>query len=188
MARVGVLALQGGFEEHQRCFEALGSDVAQVVQVRTPDALQTCDGLVIPGGESTVIAKLMERYQITQAIRDFAEKKPVWGTCAGCILLAKQHQEPFEQALSLIDIDVARNAYGRQLASFEAPVLWGDTTIPGVFIRAPKITAVGEDVKVLGQLEDGEVVACEQGLVMVSTFHPELTDNLTLQRHFLEKL
>jgi 5'-phosphate synthase pdxT subunit len=173
--RIGVLALQGAFREHERALRAAGADV---VEVRLPEQIEGLDGLVIPGGESTTITRLAELYGLDEAIRAFTG--PVFGTCAGMILLDRAH-------LGLADLEVDRNAYGRQVASFEADVpLEGDEQpFRGVFIRAPRVRDVGPDVEVLAEL-DGEPVLLRDGRVLVAAFHPELTDDPRIHERFLE--
>jgi pyridoxal 5'-phosphate synthase pdxT subunit len=173
--RIGVLALQGAFREHTRALLAAG---AEVVEVRLPEQLDGLDGLVIPGGESTTITKLARLYGLEEAIRSFA--RPIFGTCAGMILLDRRH-------LGLADIEVARNAYGRQVASFEADLeLEGDERpFRGVFIRAPRVRDIGSRVEVLAEL-DGEPVLLRDGAVLAAAFHPELTDDPRIHERFLE--
>ena len=151
---------------------------AEAVEVRKPEQLRDLDGLVIPGGESTAIARLVRLYGLEEAIRSF--ERPVFGTCAGMILLDRSH-------LGLIDVDVERNAYGRQVASFEADLeLDGDDRpLRGVFIRAPRVQDVGPDVEVLAEL-DGEPVLLRDGRMLVASFHPELTDDTRVHERFLE--
>jgi 5'-phosphate synthase pdxT subunit len=172
--RVGVLALQGAFREHARALRVLG---AEVVEVRLPGQLAGLDGLVIPGGESTTITRLAELYGLDDAIRSF--EGPIFGTCAGMIVLDREH-------LGLADLVVERNAYGRQVRSFEAEVAIGGDDIPlrGVFIRAPRVGFVGDDVEVLGEL-DGEPVLVRDGRFLLASFHPELTDDLRVHALFL---
>ena len=173
--RVGVLAVQGNFREHAAMLRALGADV---VEVRLPEQLEGLDGLVIPGGESTAITRLMRLYGLEEAIRAF--RRPVFGTCAGMILVDRDH-------LGLADIQVDRNAYGRQVASFEADLaLDGDgRPFRGVFIRAPRVRDVGPGVEVLAEL-DGEPVLLRDGMVLAAAFHPELTDDPRVHERFLE--
>ena len=173
--RIGVLALQGAFREHAR---ALGRAGAEVVEVRLPEHLRGLDGLVIPGGESTTITKLAAQYGLDEAIRSFG--RPIFGTCAGMILLDRAH-------LDLADLVVERNAYGRQVASFEADLeLAGhDEPFRGVFIRAPRVVDVGTGVEVLAE-HDGEPVLLRDGAVLVAAFHPELTDDPRIHERFLE--
>jgi 5'-phosphate synthase pdxT subunit len=173
--RIGVLALQGAFREHARALRALGADV---VEVRLPTDLDGLDGLVIPGGESTTITLLAESFGLDAALRRF--DRPVLGTCAGTIVLDRDHY-------GLVDVEVERNAYGRQVKSFEADVELRDDAVPlhGVFIRAPRIREIGPGVEVLGELE-GEPVLVRDGRFLLATFHPELTDDLRVHDHFLE--
>jgi 5'-phosphate synthase pdxT subunit len=173
--RIGVLAVQGNFREHAAMLGSLG---AEVVEVRKPEQLAELDGLVIPGGESTTITRLMRLYGIENAISRF--QRPILGTCAGLIVLDRDH-------LGLLDLEVERNAYGRQVASFEADVELADDERPlrGVFIRAPRVEQVGDDVEVLGEL-DGEPVLLRQGRLLVATFHPELTEDTRVHEMFLD--
>jgi 5'-phosphate synthase pdxT subunit len=173
--KIGVLAVQGNFREHAAMLRRLGADP---VEVRKPEELDGLDGLVIPGGESTTFMRLMRLYGLEEAVRSF--ERPIFGTCAGLIVLDQQH-------LGLLDVDVARNAYGRQVASFEADLkLAGeDELLRGVFIRAPRVERVGENVEVLAEL-DGEPVLLRQGRFLVATFHPELTDDTRVHELFLD--
>jgi 5'-phosphate synthase pdxT subunit len=187
---IGVLALQGDFLEHRRALEGCG---AQVLEVRTPQDLEAVRGLVIPGGESTTIGKLLQWTGLEEALRHRIQQgMPVYGTCAGAILLAKTiaGREKAPQ-LGIMDIAVERNAYGRQLDSFEQSLTVHFNGIPhvvsAVFIRAPKITAVGPSVEVLSTLNDTIVMARENH-ILVSTFHPELTPELAIHRYFVEQM
>jgi pyridoxal 5'-phosphate synthase pdxT subunit len=173
--KVGVLALQGNFREHAAMLGRLG---AEPVEVRKPEQLGGLDGLVIPGGESTTFMRLMRLYGLEDAIRRF--EQPVLGTCAGLIVLDRDH-------LGLVDVEVARNAYGRQVSSFEADLdLAGEEKpLRGVFIRAPRVQQAGEKVEVLSEL-DGEPVLLRQGRFLVATFHPELTDDTRVHELFLD--
>jgi len=173
--RIGVLALQGAFREHAQALRTLGADV---VEVRLADELDGLDGLVIPGGESTTMMRLAELYGLDDAIRSYAGA--IFGTCAGMILLDRGH-------LGLADLEVERNAFGRQVRSFEADVALAGDEIPlrGVFIRAPRVRDVGADVEVLGEL-DGEPVLVRDGRLLLASFHPELTDDLRVHELFLQ--
>ena len=173
--RIGVLAVQGNFREHVAMLRRLGADA---VEVRKPGQLEGLDGLVIPGGESTAIMRLVRLYGLEDAIREF--ERPLFGTCAGMILLDRNH-------LGVVDLEVARNAYGRQVASFEADLdLAGeDEPLRGVFIRAPRVSETGSDVEVLAAL-DGEPVLLRDGRVLVASFHPELTDDTRVHERFLD--
>jgi 5'-phosphate synthase pdxT subunit len=173
--RIGILAVQGNFREHAAVLRRLG---AEPVEVRKPEQLGQLDGLVIPGGESTAIMRLVRLYGLEDAIREFA--RPVLGTCAGMILLDREH-------LGLLDVEVARNAYGRQVASFEADLELAGEERPlrGVFIRAPRVVEAGPEVEVLAEL-DGEPVLLRQGRLLVASFHPELTDDTRVHERFLE--
>jgi 5'-phosphate synthase pdxT subunit len=172
---IGVLAVQGNFREHAAMLRRLG---AEVVEVRKPEHLAGIDGLVIPGGESTAIGRLLRLYGLEEAIRRFSV--PILGTCAGMILLDRDH-------LDRVDIGVHRNAYGRQVASFEADLELAGEQEPlrGVFIRAPRVADLGPDVEVLAELE-GEPVLLRQGRIIVAAFHPELTDDTRVHERFLE--
>jgi 5'-phosphate synthase pdxT subunit len=169
------LAVQGNVREHAAMLRRLG---AEAVEVRKPEQLQGLDGLVIPGGESTTFMRLMRLYGLDEAVRKFTG--PVLGTCAGMIVLDRRH-------LGAVDIEVDRNAYGRQVASFEADLaLAGDgQPLRGIFIRAPRVRDVGQDVEVLAEL-DGEPVLLREGRFIVASFHPELTDDTRVHERFLE--
>jgi 5'-phosphate synthase pdxT subunit len=172
--RIGVLAVQGNFREHAAMLRRLGADA---VEVRKPEELTGLDGLVIPGGESTTFMRLMRLYGLDEAVRAFGA--PVLGTCAGMIVLDRNH-------LAAIDVEVDRNAYGRQVASFEADLDLGDgEPLRGVFIRAPRVRDVGPEVEVLAEL-DGEPVLVRDGRFLVASFHPELTDDTRVHERFLE--
>jgi 5'-phosphate synthase pdxT subunit len=173
--RIGVLAVQGNFREHAAVLRRLGADP---VEVRKPAELDGLDGLIIPGGESTAITRLMRLYGIEEAIRRF--RAPIFGTCAGMILLDRDH-------LGLVDVAVSRNAYGRQVASFEADLeLEGETEpLRGVFIRAPRVAEAGPGVEVLAE-HDGQPVLLRDGRFLVASFHPELTDDTRVHERFLQ--
>jgi pyridoxal 5'-phosphate synthase pdxT subunit len=173
--KIGVLAVQGNFREHAAMLRRLGADP---VEVRKPGELQGLDGLVIPGGESTTFTRLMRLYGLDEAVREFTG--PVLGTCAGMIVLDRLH-------LGAVDIEVDRNAYGRQVASFEADLALAgdDEPLRGVFIRAPRVREVGPGVEVLAEL-DGEPVLLREGRLIVASFHPELTDDKRVHERFLD--
>lgn len=183
--RIGVLALQGDFALHAKALARCG---AEAVEVRKPAELAGLDGLIIPGGESTTLLKLMEEWGFVAAIEKFhAEGKPIFGTCAGLIVLAREVLNPRQFSLGLVDVTVERNAYGRQRESFEAS---GTAALDGrrvpfemVFIRAPRIRRVGPGVETLAE-HGGEPVLARQGTVLVATFHPELTDDTAVHRFF----
>ena len=184
--KIGVLALQGAFREHIEALRKLG---AEAVEVRLPEQLEGLDGLIIPGGESTAIGKLAVKYGLLEAIQRFATSgSPVYGSCAGMILLSNDvgRDQPL---LDLMDVKVERNAFGRQLDSFETdlsvPAL-GAERFPAIFIRAPKIESVGEGVEVLAKLDDGTPVAARQGNMLVTAFHPELSSDLRFHQYFLD--
>jgi 5'-phosphate synthase pdxT subunit len=182
---VGVLALQGDFAEHAAILKRLD---AEAREVRLPSDLEGIDRLIIPGGESTTISCLMEMYGLTQPIRAFAAHRPVWGTCAGMIVMAKQASDLDRETLGLMDISVVRNAFGRQLDSFETDLDIEELEGPplhAVFIRAPLINEVGPNVKVMARIEDKGIVAAREGHLLVTAFHPELTDDVRLHRYFL---
>jgi 5'-phosphate synthase pdxT subunit len=184
---IGVLALQGDFALHARALARAG---ARAVEVRKPAELQELDGLVMPGGESTTLLKLMEEWGFVPALEGFhAAGKPIFGTCAGLIVLAREVENPRQFSLGFIDATVERNAYGRQRESFEA---WGTARLQGtavplemVFIRAPRIRRLGEGVRILAE-RDGEPVMAREGTILVATFHPELTDDPAVHRYFCE--
>lgn len=187
---IGVLALQGDFAEHIAVLKRLG---VQATEVRLPEHLAGLDGLIIPGGESTTMGKLAVHYGLIEPLRSFGMQKPVWGTCAGAIFLSRDaHRD--QPLLELMDITVERNAFGRQVASFEVdlqvPALNGmgnDGAPPfrAVFIRAPLIEAVNGDAQVLAQLLDGRVVAARQGHLLATSFHPELGEDDRFHRFFV---
>ncbi len=182
--RVGVLALQGDFEAHQRALQRAG---AEAVQVRTPDELRQVQGLVIPGGESTAMLRLLHAANLMQPLKQFGETKPIYGSCAGAILLATDVINPEQESLKLMDIGVQRNAYGRQLDSRVVRIPMDSGEMEAVFIRAPIILRVGRDVKVLARY-NGAPVLVEQGRHLVSTFHPELTNDTRVHQMFLDKI
>jgi len=187
--RIGVLALQGDFAEHIAVLRRMG---VEAEEVRLPQHLHSLDGLIIPGGESTTIGKLAVAYDLIEPLRDFGKEKPIWGTCAGAIFLSKdaRRQQPL---LNLMDITVERNAFGRQVNSFEidldVPVLNQFSSEPrpyhAVFIRAPLIASVEKDAQPLACLPDGRIVAARQGHLLATSFHPELTSDDRFHRYFL---
>lgn len=189
MKKIGVLALQGDFREHVQLLRELGADADEV---RLPEELSTLDGLVIPGGESTTIGKVARAYGLIEPVREFAQSgRPVWGTCAGMIVLARDIG-PEPAHVGVMDVKVQRNAFGRQVDSFEAdlavPALGNGTPFHAIFIRAPMIEAVGPKVEVLARLEDGTIVAARQENLLATSFHPELTHDPRFHRFFLERL
>lgn len=184
MDSVGVLALQGGFDPHLRVLRSLGVDAAPV---RTLDEIRARQGLVIPGGESTTIGKLLALRGLFEPLRALLSGGfPVFGTCAGLILLAKTAVGRDQELLGVLDVDVARNAYGRQTESFETefPFAGEGSPVPAVFIRAPRIVRAGAGVTVLAEYE-GEPVCVRQGSVLAASFHPELTASAAVHRYFL---
>ena len=185
--KIGVLASQGAFAEHIAILRRLG---VEAVPVRLPEDLKGINGLIIPGGESTTISKLMLAYKLSDEIRKLAKKGiPIWGTCAGMIMLADRLPGSTVEPLGLMKIGVRRNAFGRQKESFETelaiPVL-GKKPFPAVFIRAPAIEESNGEVEVLARLDDGTIVAARQGKLLASAFHPELTDDPRFHQYFLK--
>jgi len=183
--KIGVLALQGDFAEHVSKLADLG---VETQPVRLPHQLKGLEGLIIPGGESTTIGKLATDFGLLDPMREFGRKHAIWGTCAGAIFIAKEiHKD--QPRLGLMDITVARNAFGRQVDSFETeldiPRLGKGGTFHAIFIRGPVIEAVGKDVEVLANLPDGRIVAARQGHWLATSFHPELTDDDRFHRFFL---
>jgi len=189
LLRIGVLALQGDFAEHIAVLRRLG---VEAVEVRLAQQLDGLDGLIMPGGESTTFGKLAQDFGLIEPLRQFGRQKPLWGTCAGAIFLSKDAHRP-QPLLELMDITVERNAFGRQVASFEVdlevPALKAvsDEDLPfhAIFIRAPLIDSVGEGVQVLARLEDGRIVAAQQGHWLATSFHPELTGDPRFHQYFL---
>jgi 5'-phosphate synthase pdxT subunit len=187
--KIGVLALQGDFAEHIATLKRLG---VEGVEVRLPRDLEGLSGLIIPGGESTTIGKLATWYGLMQPLRDFGRERPMWGTCAGAILLARDvgRDQPL---LGLMDITVVRNAFGRQVDSFETdldvPALANSagaaTPYHAIFIRAPIIERIGPGVQALATLPDGRIVAAQQGCLLATSFHPELTRDDRFHRYFI---
>lgn len=189
MSKIGVLALQGDFREHGETLRRLGVNAPEV---RLPRDLGGLDGLIIPGGESTTIVRLMRSSGLLEPLQRLAgEGFPIWGTCAGMILLAKRLDETGVPALQAMDITVRRNAFGRQVDSFEAdvsiPVLGGDP-FRAVFIRAPIIEEVGPAVEILARLTDGTPVVARERRLLATAFHPELTPDVRLHRLFVDRL
>ena len=182
--RIGVLALQGDFAEHKTALARAG---AEAVEVRLPHQLSHLDGLIIPGGESTTLRKLADLYGLMEPLRVFAGKHPTWGTCAGTIMLAREIIGQ-EAHLGVMDITVQRNAFGRQINSFVTTLTIEGEDYAAVFIRAPLIVSVGAGGKVLATLDDGRIVAAQQGHILATSFHPELTDDLGFHRRFLNMI
>jgi 5'-phosphate synthase pdxT subunit len=190
--RVGVLALQGDFDAHAKSIAAAGGEA---VEVRTAEQMRSVDGLVIPGGESTTMLKLLNMMNLVEPLAEFVKTKPVFGTCAGAILLASEVLNPAQQSFQALDLTVERNAYGRQIdsrvanispgAEFQKRAGAGD--VEAVFIRAPIIRRTGPGVKVLAEY-DGDPVLVEQGRHLVATFHPELTNDPRVHKLFLSKI
>jgi pyridoxal 5'-phosphate synthase pdxT subunit len=181
----GILALQGDFEAHRKAIERAGG---HAIEVRTIADLERCAGLIIPGGESTTMLKLLDEEGLTEPLRRFSEHKPVYGSCAGAILLAREVTHPAQPSLGLMDLTVERNAYGRQIDSRIASIPMPEGgNLEAVFIRAPIIRRLGPGSSVLARY-NGDPVWVEQGRNMVTTFHPELTGDTRVHRRFLEKL
>ena len=187
--RIGVLALQGAFIEHEQMLARLG---AEAVEVRLPKDLEGLDGIIIPGGESTTIGKMAVAYNLMEPLKKFGEQHAIWGTCAGAIFLSKDVSRD-QPLLGLMDIKVKRNAFGRQVDSFETdldiPELKQatglDSPYHAVFIRAPIIESVDGDAKILASVSDGRIVAAQQGHLLATSFHPELTSDLRFHEYFL---
>lgn len=173
---VGVLAIQGGFQKHAEMLESLG---AEVKLVKLANDFDKIDRLIIPGGESTALLNLLNKHQIFDELQDFCSRKPVFGTCAGSIILSKG-----SEYLSLIDLEVERNGYGRQVDSFVTDLGFMSNSIKAVFIRAPKFTRVGNNVEVLTKFDDSPVLV-RQDNILVSSFHPELTEDSSVHKYFL---
>ena len=182
--RIGVLAIQGDYDAHAQALREAG---AEPVLVRKPEELAGIDGLILPGGESTTFLKFLERDGLLSALQAFVESKPTFGTCAGCILLAKEVTHPAQKSLGVLNATVERNAYGRQV---DSAIQTGETQLPGgplemVYIRAPRIAKTGEGVEVLAE-RDGFPVLVEQGHLMAATFHPELSTDRRVHRRFVD--
>ena len=182
--RIGVLAIQGDYAAHA---EALAEAGATAVEVRKREELVDLDGLILPGGESTTILKFLERGNLFDDLRQFCSSRPVFGTCAGAILLAREVRNPAQRSLGLLDAVVERNAYGRQI---DSSILFSDTKLPGdklemVFIRAPRIVETGPDVEVLAE-RDGTATLVRQGNLMAATFHPELSPDRRVHQAFVD--
>jgi pyridoxal 5'-phosphate synthase pdxT subunit len=182
--RIGVLAIQGDFAAHAQALREAG---AEAVEVRTSTELEGLDGLILPGGESTTFLKFLERDGLLESLQRFVEQKPVFGTCAGCILLARNVSHPAQQSLAVMDISVERNAYGRQI---DSAIQTGQTRLPGgplemVYIRAPRIASVGPGVEVMAE-RDGFPVLVRQGKLLAATFHPELSSDRRVHQLFVD--
>lgn len=182
---VGVLALQGDFAEHEAVLRRLGTESRQV---RLPRDLDGLSALIIPGGESTTITRLIDLYNLRQPLCSFAASNPVWGTCAGMIVMATHVSDLDREPLGVMDIDVRRNAFGRQIDSFETNLDVAEVEggpVHAFFIRAPLINSIGPGVKVLAEIEGQGIVAARQGHMLVTSFHPELTEDGRMHRYFL---
>jgi 5'-phosphate synthase pdxT subunit len=187
--KIGILALQGAFHEHEKMLTRIGMET---VRVRLPEQLEDLDGLIIPGGESTTIGKVARRWRLLEPLRTFGRSgRPMWGTCAGMIFMAGHVTDGTadQPLLSLMDVTVRRNAFGRQVDSFETDLeiaALGDEPFHAVFIRAPLVERVGERVEVLARLEDGTVVAAQQENLLATAFHPELTEDGRFHEYFVQ--
>ncbi len=191
MMRVGILAVQGAFREHRTMLDSLGVETREV---RLPEHLEGIQGLIIPGGESTTIGKLCHEYNLLEPLRAFGADNPIWGTCAGAIFLSRQAFQD-QHLLGLMDIEVDRNAFGRQVDSFETDLQVDgladpDHPFPGIFIRAPIIRSVGDSVTVLSRVDldrgPSGIVAAQQGRLLATVFHPELTNDLRFHQYFVQ--
>ncbi len=189
LMKIGVLALQGSVIEHIQCLQKI--EGVQVVEVRKAEQLSEIDGLILPGGESTTIGKMLREYRIIEPLRDLIQSGlPVWGTCAGMILLAKDIVGQDEVYLDVLDVSVRRNAYGSQLDSFQSSAVihkLAEHDIPLTFIRAPYIEKCGPEAEILLIL-DGNIVAVEQDNILATSFHPELTEDLSFHKYFIKKI
>ena len=188
MTIVGVLAIQGDYREHRTLLESLGADVKEI---RLPDQLDEVDGLIIPGGESTTIVQLIDIYNMREKLRErvLNEGMPTWGTCAGMIVMAQKLSDHRPDPLKLMNIEVSRNAFGRQVDSFETDLEVEDMDGPpyhAVFIRAPVVDTIGEGVRIISSLDDGRPVAVRQGHMLATAFHPELTNDPRMHKLFLQ--
>ena len=185
--KIGVLALQGAFQEHQNMLNSLGAETFQIRQYK--DLNSEFDGLVLPGGESTTISKLLSELNMLETLRNRIQNGlPVFGTCAGLILLSKYIKNQSSTGLATMDIECSRNAYGRQLGSFKVNSNFANIgEVPMVFIRAPYITKASADVEVLAKV-DGKIVAAKQNNQLVTAFHPELTNNIKIHNYFLNNV
>ncbi len=189
--RIGILALQGGVAEHAASLRKVG---ATPVEVRLPEQMEDLDGMILPGGESTTIGKLAQRFALIEALHRFAAIRPIWGTCAGMILLARDIGGTDQPLLGVMDIQVRRNAFGRQVDSFTASLIVpeiedGQTRpFPAVFIRAPQLVSVGPKGRVLARLAGGTLVAAREGRFLATAFHPELTADTRFHRYFFKMI
>ncbi len=184
--RIGILAIQGGFSLHHKILEKLG---IETIEIRLPEDLSDVDGLIIPGGESTTLALLMEKYNLFDEIKAKAEDGlPVWGTCAGAIMLGNGNERP-QPRLELINVEISRNAYGRQIDSFVTPlkVKGFNSPYPGVFIRAPKLVKTSPSVEIVSRYNSEPVMALQDN-ILVTSFHPELTSDTRIHEFFIESI
>ena len=181
---IGILALQGDFFLHSKILKSMSINTTFV---KTPIELDLCDALIIPGGESSVISKLIKKNYLYDKIINFSKSKSIFGTCAGMIMMAKNCNDKKIDTLNILDIWVDRNAWGRQIKSFNSELIIKDTSFNAIFIRAPKVTMIGNSIQVLGKI-DNEPVLISNGRHLAASFHPELTNDTTVHRMFIEKL
>lgn len=185
--QIGVLAIQGGFSKHENSLRKIN---VNPIEVKYEYQLNNCDGLIIPGGESTTISKLLNKYNLINPIKEFAKTKPIFGTCAGLILMSRNSNDSRVENLNIIDVEINRNGWGRQISSFSQMIKIGQNLnyeIEAIFIRAPKIFNIGEKVEVLAEI-NGEPVFVKQGIHFGATFHPELTEDITIHKLFIESI
>jgi len=184
--QIGVLAIQGGFHKHKESLLALKINP---IEVRYEEQLKNCDALIIPGGESTTISKLLKKYNLISSIKNFAKNKPILGTCAGLILMSKNSNDKRVENLNIIDVEVERNGWGRQIDSFSHKLFLQNqkNEIEAVFIRAPKIKKLGEKVEILAKIND-DPIFIKDGIHFAATFHPELTNDTTVHKIFIESI
>lgn len=182
--RIGVLAVQGGYDAHARMLRDIG---AEPVLIRKPEELGGVKALIIPGGESTTFLKFLERDGFLETLRTFTQQKPTFGTCAGCILMANEVLHPQQDSLGVLDVTVERNAYGRQNDSLiqETPSVLPGGPLETVYIRAPRVSRTGPDVEILAE-RDGAPVLVRQGKLLAATFHPELSEDVRVHQYFLD--
>ena len=187
MTKIGVLALQGDFLEHKKVLTEIGSEVEEI---RLPEHLNDVEGLIIPGGESTTIIQLIDTYKLRKPLKELTDQGlPIWGTCAGMIVMSNKLTDEYPEPLKLMNITVSRNAFGRQLDSFETNLhisKLGESKYHAVFIRAPCVCEVGENVEIIAKLENGTPVAVKEGNTLATSFHPELTNDTRMHQYFLK--
>jgi pyridoxal 5'-phosphate synthase pdxT subunit len=185
--QIGVLAIQGGFSKHKNSLRKLDINP---LEVKYENQLHDCDGLIIPGGESTTISKLLIKYNLINPIKEFSKRKPIFGTCAGLILMSRNSNDSRVKNLNILDVEIERNGWGRQISSFSQMIKVKqncDDEIKAIFIRAPKIKNIGSEVEVLSEIK-GEPILIKQGIHFGATFHPELTEDTTIHKLFIESI